>query len=82
MSVDRAKKTKKTANEVTKADSTDVLTWMQKRKITSTQEVADRFGIRFNQATANIAILRIKGVIERSDTPEGSTDQSSRWVCV
>lgn len=65
-----------------KANSMDVLAWMAKRKVTSTKEIADRFKIRLSQATANVAILRIKKAIERVETPADSNDQSSRWVCL
>ena len=64
------------------AKSVDVLAYMKKRKVTSTQEVATKFGIRFSQATANIAILSLMKVIERQDIPKNSEDQSSRWSCI
>jgi hypothetical protein len=62
-----------------KANSLEVLDWVKKRKTFSTQEVADHFGIRLMQAAANIAILRIKEVVESAPKPERSNDKSSRW---
>ncbi len=66
-------------NSENKADSLDVLEWVKKRGVFSTQQVADHFGIRLMQAAANIAILRIKEVVKSMPKPERSEDQSSRW---
>lgn len=76
-------KSKKTKNEH-KVKAPEVLEWVKKRGIFSTQQVADHFGIRLMQAAACIAILRIpsqfgKEVVRSMPKPERSEDQSSRW---
>ena len=62
-----------------KADSMDVLAYIQKRGVVSTAEVAAKFKIRTTQAAANLAILRIKDAIEPAAKPEKSKDKTSRW---
>ena len=64
-----------------KANSLDVLEWIKKRRIVSTNEIAAHFDIRPMQAAANVAILRIKNAVEPAPIPERSNDQSSRWSC-
>ena len=71
--------TKKSTSSDNKANSLDVLEWIKKRKLVSTNEIAAHFGIRPMQAAANVAILRIKNAVEPAQIPERSNDQSSRW---
>jgi hypothetical protein len=62
-------------------DSSKVLEWAQRRKRFSTAQVAKTFAVRPNQASAAIAILRIKQVVERDESAgKQSNDKSSRWV--
>ena len=56
-----------------------VITFAKKRKQFSTQQVASHFKIRKRQAAACIAIMRIKGLVERGYPPE-TLSGSSRWV--
>lgn len=60
-------------------DSSRVLTYARKKKRFSTMDVANKFKVKKLQASAAIAILRIKEVIVRDD-PSKDADGVSLWV--
>lgn len=64
-----------------RVDSMVVHEFIKSRGITSTLQVATKFKIKPTQAAANLAILRIKGLIVPAEKPATGKDQSSRWVC-
>ncbi len=60
-------------------DSSKVLEHVKKVKKVTTQTVADKFKVKFQQAAAAIAILRIKEVI-KPDSPSKDSNGISRWI--
>jgi len=66
-------------DKINRVDSMEVLAFIEKRGVVSTDQVAAKFKIRPQQAAANLAILRIKDKIQPAQKPDGSKDRSSRW---
>lgn len=66
-------------SEVSKrVDSMDVFAFIQRQGLASTKQVSQKFKIRPEQAAANIAILRIKGLLDNQGKGTGR-DTSSLW---
>lgn len=60
-----------------KVSAVDVLPWARKKKRFTTKQLAEHTGVTFRQATALVAILRIKEAL----TPDGKgKDGSSQWI--
>jgi len=60
-----------------KLSSDKVYTFIGNR-IKTTQEIADHFGARSQQAAAAVAILRIKGTVRPANPPKDE-EGISRW---
>ena len=68
--------TKSATAKPVKVTAEDVLPYVRRRKVFSTGSVASQFNVSNGSATALVAILRIKRVIEKDGT---ASDGTSQW---
>lgn len=61
-----------------KVTAEEVTPWVTKRKSFTTAQVAKQFKVSEGSARALLAILRLKGVLAKSEAK--GTDGSSAWV--